>query len=348
VQVLAAFTAVAATGWSQETTNPHFDSDLSGWTTFLAPGHTWSEVDFADNPASGSLLVVKDFAGSPLSRATQCVTVVPGATMVFRVRALVLESGDPADLYIDLTPHSDAACQTSTGLNRVSETPPQGEWTTIVHGPHVVPAGIQSIEVGLGVFEAFGSTVPVRVHLDAADFSLFESGFENATCSEWSTTVPFCITPNVGLRVELTWDTTGDPDQGDAVGTDLDVHLRHPDGGEAWGGAFDCSPANPMPDWGTAGSANDPVVIFEDDDGAGPEAIEITDPESVEYDIGVHYVDDLGFGLSYATLAVFVDGVPVYQYDDKQLTNGEFWHLGAVQWPGGSVTVVDTVTAGIP
>jgi hypothetical protein len=212
----------------------------------------------------------------------------------------------------------------------------------------VIPEGVHSVQVGLSLSESWNGTIPVSAHFDDAEFILFESGFETATCSDWSLAVPFCITPDAGLRVELTWSTPGDPDQGDDSGTDLDLHLRHPDGGDSWGGASTCSAANPSPGWGAAGSANDPELIFEDDDGAGPEAVQITDPESVAYDIGVHYVDDLAFGGSSATVRVFVDGSMVYEYADKTLVDGDFWHVGEAAWPGGTITVVDSVTEGIP
>ena len=42
------------------------------------------------------------------------------------------------------------------------------------------------------------------------------------------------------------------------VGTDLDLHLLHPDGSGAWLGSYDCYRANSSPDWGTAGKSNNP------------------------------------------------------------------------------------------
>jgi hypothetical protein len=340
--------AAAAMSWSQETTNPHFDSDLSGWTIHSVPHPVWSAIDFAGNPDSGSVLVSKTVAGPSLMKLTQCVTVVPGATMYFRVRALVLASGNRADVTIDLTPHSDAACGTPTDLNRVIETPDQAKWVSVLHGPHVIPAGVQSIEVGLGVSETWNSTVPVGVHFDDAEFMVFEGNFETAACNLWSRTVPPCITPEAGLHVELTWNTPGDPVPGDEVGTDMDLHLRHPSGGAFWGGTFDCYSANPTPDWGVSGTSDDPWLFFEDDDGAGPEAIQITQPEPVEYDIGVHYVDDLSFGGSTATVRVFLDGTMISEYLDKSLVEDDIWFMGTVLLPEGTFTLVNTVTSGPP
>jgi hypothetical protein len=176
----------------------------------------------------------------------------------------------------------------------------------------------------------------------------FADDFETGVCSMWSRASPFCATPNVGLRVEVSWDTSGDPDPGDEVGSDADLHLLHPDGSGNWLGSYDCYQANATPDWGTAGDAHDPYLVREDADGTGPEIIQITDPQSVEYDIGVHLVDDSGFGASQATVTVYFDGTPVYQYPNKTIFDGEFWHLGSVEWPTGTVTLVDSVTAGVP
>lgn len=347
-EIVALVVLVAMSAGAQETTNPTFDEDLSGWLVGLEPYHLWSAVDSGDSSDSGSLLAFKDTAGGAIVRAKQCVTVSPGTTLHFTVEAFVLESGNPADITIDLTPFSDASCDTSSGLNRVVVTPAQGQWTRIIHGPHVVDEGVQSIEVSLGLSETWNSTVPVSAHFDNATFFLFADGFETGTCTSWSRSVPFCGTPDVGLRVELTWSTTGDPDPGDSVGTDLDLHLLHPDGSGGWLGAYDCYQANSSPDWGTAGTPNDPILLREDGDGVGPEIVQITTPQSAAYDIGVLYVDHLGFGASEATVKVFFDGSLIYQPAGKALDDGEFWHVASVEWSGGAVTVVDTVTDGVP
>jgi hypothetical protein len=269
-------------------------------------------------------------------------------TIGFMVRVLVLETGDPADVTIDLTPYSDGLCQSSTGFNRVITTPSLGQWTTIVHGPHLVSPEVHSVEVGLGLFEAGGADVPVSAHFDDAQFFLFVDGVETGTCSAWSAAQPFCITAGVGLRVEVTWETFDDPDPSDEFGADFDLHLLHPDAESAWLGPLDCHSANPFPDWGVLGPGEDPALIIQDDDGAGPETIQITNPESVEYDIGVHYADDFGYGTSIAILRIWIDGSLIHEYADKALENDQFWYLGTVEWPNGIVTLVDSVSSGIP
>ena len=189
---------------------------------------------------------------------------------------------------------------------------------------------------------AFGST-PAK-----AQFVLFESGFESGTCFDWHQIVPFCRTPTVGLTVQITWDTPGDPDQTDSVGSDLDLHLLHPSAGGDWESFFDCYSGNPTPDWGMAGEHHDANLVFEDLDGAGPEAVQLTDLLAGDFSLGVFYVDDAGFGASFVTLEVFADGALVYQFPDRMLLAGEFWELGSVAWPGAVVSELDIIHDGIP
>jgi len=202
-----------------------------------------------------------------------------------------------------------------------------------------VPALVLAIVLA---FLGFGSAP------SAAQFSIFEDGFESGTCFAWDQIVPFCITPNVGLTVRITWDTPGDPNQSDAVGADLDLHLLNPSAGGDWEGFFDCYSGNPTPDWGMPGEHHDANLIFEDADGAGPEAVQLTDLLGGDFPVGVFYVDDAGFGPSFVTLEVFEDGVVVYQFLDKMLLAGEFWELGSVAWPGAVVTELDIIHDGIP
>ena len=181
-----------------------------------------------------------------------------------------------------------------------------------------------------------------------AQDNIFQDGFESGTCLGWHLAVPFCITPTVGLRVEIAWDTPGDPDPDDEVGSDLDLHVLHPLAAGDWESAFDCYSGNPTPDWGLPGQFHDAALIFEDHDGLGPEAVQLTAPENLDYAVGAYYVDDAGFGESFVTLTIYSGGVPVYQYPGKLLFPGEFWEVGLVTWPGAGFTEIDVVWVGIP
>ncbi|MHC4248063.1 MAG: hypothetical protein ACYS9X_02940 [Planctomycetota bacterium] len=156
--------------------------------------------------------------------------------------------------------------------------------------------------------------------------------------------------PNV--RVVLTWDTPGDPDQTDTgagAGSNADLHLML-DGGAWLNAATDCYSGSMSPDWGAAGNASDdPSLDVDDPDGAGPEAITLPIAAAgAFYHIGVHYVDDSAYGPSVATVQVYIDEVLSAQYTSAALSNGQFWQVADIDWSGGTVTPVNIVTAGVP
>jgi hypothetical protein len=211
-----------------------------------------------------------------------------------------------------------------------------------------LPRGISCARrTPLAVF-AFLALAFATVSPSVAQFDIFADSFESGTCLGWHVAFPFCITPTVGLRIEVTWETPGDPVPDDDVGSDFDLHVLHPLAAGDWESAFDCYSGNPTPDWGIEGQPQDAALIFEDADGLGPEAVQLTLPENLDYGVGVFYADDAGFGESFVTARVFVDGVPVYEYLDKLLFAGEFWEFGLVTWPGAGITEIDIVHVGIP
>jgi hypothetical protein len=130
-------------------------------------------------------------------------------------------------------------------------------------------------------------------------------------------------------RIVLTWETPGDDVSADADGTDVDLHLLHPDG-ELWGGAgpLDAYYANPVPDWGRVGDPTDnPVLVLDDVDGQGPEVLDfdvLTDTADLArpFLVGVHLYraeslrDGRDFGPSTARVVVFgPEGLPVWDSD---------------------------------
>ena len=165
--------------------------------------------------------------------------------------------------------------------------------------------------------------------------------------------------PDVDVHVQLTWDTPGDPNQTDGDGTDLDLHLRHPQG-EGWDEApFDCYYANSRPDWGPAGAAGDPALVLEDINGAGPEIITLNEPEDTAmfdgslYRIGVRYyraenfADGRSWGPSEATVRVLLRGLPVAEFVRVMDDTGDTWEVADIVWSGDDRRVVE-VNAYIP
>jgi hypothetical protein len=86
--------------------------------------------------------------------------------------------------------------------------------------------------------------------------------------------------PDAAVHVQLVWQAQSDAPL--AMGSDLDLHLLHPD-------APACSYANAQPDWPPEGPAGDPSLDLDDVDGAGPENINLRQPTpGATYEIAVH------------------------------------------------------------
>ena len=166
--------------------------------------------------------------------------------------------------------------------------------------------------------------------------------------------------PNEALHIQLTWDTPGDADQTDDQGTDVDLHLRHPQA-NGWSGfdELDCYYQNQSPDWGRQGEGgDDPSLDIDDVNGAGPENINIMRPESTGdyergYLVGVHYysADQLGGsgGLgemeSTARVRIFVDGQVAYEGERLLRQTDDMWTVAEIEFAGrrGRVNEINTI-----
>ncbi|TNF26696.1 MAG: hypothetical protein EP329_20855 [Deltaproteobacteria bacterium] len=167
------------------------------------------------------------------------------------------------------------------------------------------------------------------------------------------------VTPVAALHIELLWTSPGDDDEtdtgytafGESVGTDVDLHLLdsggvREDGQPAWFDTrVDCYWQAPAP-----GEIRFDASLDRDDtDGAGPENINFGSPgDGASYRIGVHYWDDWGYGLSYATVRVYVHGALVYEVGPTEIRNFDLWEVGTIAWPEGVVTPTGGVTPDYP
>ena len=153
--------------------------------------------------------------------------------------------------------------------------------------------------------------------------------------------------PNEDIHIQVVWDTPADPDQNDLLGTDVDLHLLHPNGN--WNSSpWDCYWLNKTADWGTPGyTGDDPSLDIDDTDGAGPENINLDEPEAgMNYGIGVFYFSDWSMGPSYATLRIYIDGVQQYEEERLLQDEKEFWHVADIQ--DRVVNPVGTTSNGFP
>ena len=164
------------------------------------------------------------------------------------------------------------------------------------------------------------------------------------------------------LHVELTWATPGDPDQydqnlkdakGNVIkhnGTDLDLHLAHPDAvsqpgqkdldgnGEAdpwFAVCHDCYVLNKTPEWGDLQDPDDNAHLdLDDQDGWGPENASILTPEpGFLYHIGVFNWDengDWGFGPSTPRVRVYINKLLTLDKTGPAMVAYDMWCVGRV------------------
>lgn len=131
------------------------------------------------------------------------------------------------------------------------------------------------------------------------------------------------------LHVELSWS---------GATSDLDLHLA--DGDAAFYSVpGDVSWCNRHPDWGRRGQVeDDPSLDLDDDDGYGPENINVPSPADGAYPVRVHLFEDGDDGDVTATVSVFTYGDLVGTWS-KVLRRNQVWEVGQVNWPEGSFGV---------
>lgn len=162
-----------------------------------------------------------------------------------------------------------------------------------------------------------------------------------------------------GIHVDLTWDTPDDLnqfDQGPNSGADMDLHFTHPyatgpdlDGnGEPDGWfdlTYDCFWFNPQPEWESMNPNinDDPNLLVDDNDGAGPEITLLHEPGSGAYKVGVHYWDDHGYGKSYPRVRIYLYGELIFEknlFDTDSMAECDLWEVATIAWPSGEVVPI--------
>jgi len=164
------------------------------------------------------------------------------------------------------------------------------------------------------------------------------------------------VTSDSAIHVELSWDTPADADQtdtgfnlfGESVGSDLDLHFLHPNANtQYFHSTYDCNWLNINPNWGSSGPLDNPKLIRDDTDGAGPEILLFEVPEfGATYRVGAHYWDDWAYGPSTATIRVFVYGELREEWRDVELVNKDLWDALTIAWPSQTITRLTTTTGG--
>jgi hypothetical protein len=186
----------------------------------------------------------------------------------------------------------------------------------------------------------------------AGRYSLNLEVVDDRGCVSDPAQVTLVARPDEDIHVQLVWSTPADPDESDigfGAGSDLDLHVLHPNG--CWeDSTWDCHFRTREPNWGNPSrSDDDPSLDIDDTDGSGPENINLDNPESgTAYRVGVHYYNDHGYGVSYATLRLYIFGELVFEERDKEMYDNEWWVVASVEWPSTEITPIDLDYADVP
>lgn len=132
--------------------------------------------------------------------------------------------------------------------------------------------------------------------------------------------------PTDALHVELTWDTAH---------ADLDLHLLQ-EGFDLFELPGDCAYCNATPDWGVAGTLDDPSLDLDDRGGYGPENINVESPADGRYYVKVHYYSEHGDDAVTARVRVYTYGALELERT-KVMHRNEVWDVGQADFPAGTV-----------
>jgi hypothetical protein len=140
-----------------------------------------------------------------------------------------------------------------------------------------------------------------------------------------------------GLRVEMFWDSDG---------TDMDTHLLSPRA-TAWTGDEDCHFRNCIGgglSWGPRGAEDDPRLDIDEQDGFGPENINIDEPENGTFRVGIH-----GWrGRGDVTVRIYCGGDrmdPEVTLGPTRVTDGDLWKVADVTIDGIDCSIDELTNA---
>lgn len=259
-------------------------------------------------------------------------TTTPDTTATCPTAVIRVAEGD------EVLPQTTLHLDGGDSIGSVNGAVTAWQWS-IVHAPAPRPVFLPSFSVRNPIVEV-NVVGDYTFRLEVFD----AAGTKSCVAAEYVVRV---VAEFDGIRVELSWETPGDPDETDtgggsnsSAGSDVDLHFLHPNAeGEYFDWTFDCYWANTEPEWGFFGPTDNPRMLRDDTDGGGPEVIELTGPEDGKrYQVGTHFWDDWGYGDASATIRIYIRGTLADEWSDVVLSKNDLWDSHTIDWPSGTVT----------
>lgn len=179
---LACCIAASAHAGTAGLVNGDFEFDLAGWDLSGAPSPTWSMLDVAGNPGSGSVMLFNAdiLANARVYPLRQCIALYAPGTYVVEADGF-LPAGHPGGrLVVSYATHASLDCSGGFNAGGGYFLQSNGSW---VHGTTniVVGSGTLSLDVSLGIEKDVGGGL-ISGNIDAVHVfnrdPIFSSGFE--------------------------------------------------------------------------------------------------------------------------------------------------------------------------
>lgn len=190
----------------------------------------------------------------------------------------------------------------------------------------------------VSLFQPAADVATPSFEANVAGSYTFSVGMTRQSGASLSLAFMVFVVADAGVHVELLWRTPGDANEADegstlggvSLGSDLDLHTLMLQGSATWfDEKHDCYWFNTNPDWDGVGESG-PALDRDDTDGAGPENMNVDPLEDWCMRVGVHYWDDWGYGASFATVRIYLDGVLAYEAADVELVHHDLWTVAEV------------------